>query len=98
VSYFSVEDRRYPDSNVTGHGAAYFAIELQCVNVDLISSSVMNVFVLKFLFMTDSIYLLLITNPPPQKKKKSYARTIPNYADSLEITFISLLLVLLSHC
>ena len=75
LSFFC--SRRHSESNVTGHGASYFAIELQGLNVDQISSSVMNVFVLKFvlkfLFMTDSIYLQLITtflNPsPPQKIK-----------------------------
>jgi hypothetical protein len=100
--YLSSAVRRHSDSDVTGHGASYFAIEFQGVNVDQISSSVMNVFVLKFLFMTDSIYLLLITTflnpPPPAKKKTSNARTISNYTDSLQITFISSLLVLWSHC
>jgi hypothetical protein len=77
MSYFFFEDRRYPDSNVTGHGAAYFSIELQGVNVDLISSSVMNMFVLKFLFMTDSIYLLLITTPPPPPQKNRMPEPFP---------------------
>lgn len=36
---------RCSDSNVTGRGASYFAIELQGLNVDLVCSSVMNVFV-----------------------------------------------------
>ena len=47
-------------------------LNLRGLNVHLISSSVMNVFDLKVLFMTDSIYLLLITNflKPPLGKKK----------------------------